>query len=490
MNVLTVEEMKLFDQNTLVELDMPETDLMFRAGYRLVKDFLQRAKPGSHKKITVIAGIGNNGGDAIVMALELLKLGYLVEVMVVGDLAHAGDSFLYYYNQLRQALNITTNEDIATKLDCVKQSSIIIDGLFGVGLSKPISGYRMDLIEAVNRCRKTVYSIDIPSGLHPMQGIPFPVAIKATYTGVIANLKLGNLLNDALDYHGEWTVLDIGIIQKYVVNRVYIEVEKTKILWPHIPHNINKYTKGLGVFIGGRNSMMGSIQMSAISSMKSGLGIAYVFSRINKPFTQFYPEIIIDDVNSAAFHTLLDRKPVVVFGPGMESQDQEYQTLLKRLIHRNIPMVIDATGLEYLDLNQDFHEHRIIVTPHVGEMAKLMQVSKEEVQSDPLRYIKKLTDNGLYVLLKGQTTIIASDRETAFLQANNPGLATAGSGDVLAGIVAAFLANNEPYEAMMNGVVLHSRAGQKARDKYGIVSMTASNIIEMLPDISKEDYHV
>lgn len=491
MLVLKTKEMRDFDKHTLKVLGISEKELMFRAGYYLVKDFISRVKPRFDVPISIFAGIGNNGGDALVMASELGKLGYRMSLYVVGDIAKASDAFQSYLKDLTGYETIDSGKKLESILSSVLASSIIIDGIFGIGLTRDVSDYRRDLIDTLNSMDATIYAIDIPSGLDPETGLPRNTAVKADLTGIVGAYKLGNLLGMSLDYQGQTNLLDIGLVAPYEVNRIFVDVHANRVDIPILLNSINKYSKGSGVFIGGRDSMLGSIQMSAYAGMKSGLGIAFVDVKSDHSYTQFYPELIMSDVRSGDWLWHLGRAKVVVFGPGLPDNDPEYEKIFTSVIERNVPVVIDAGGLGYLDRNKDYHDRNIVVTPHAGELGKLYHIDATDINRKPLDFIKDLTDIGLTVVLKGQTTIIANDRNTIFVQARNPGLATAGSGDVLTGIIAGFLAHQSTDQAVLSAVAIHSKSALIATERVGAFSMTATDIISAIPEsIKKEKEYV
>ncbi len=480
MIVLNPNEMQEFDRFTLESLKINETDLMQKAGSALTKDFLSRAKPSKKACLSIFAGIGNNGGDALVMAIELKKVGFNPNVFVVGNILKASEAFKYFLDLTKEIKTIDHIEALQLMQTTISKSDYIIDGIFGNGLTREVSGFRKTLFDYINQSKTIVYSIDFPSGISPINGKVLGKAIKANYTGVVGFYKLGNLLNDAIDYHGDIKLLDIDIVQKKSINKVYIDLEKYNIKKIKRLHNSNKYTYGLTVFIGGRASMTGSIQMSAISGLKSGIGLAVVISDIKKGFTQFYPELIVVDKGSESVLSYIKKADTIVFGPGLELNDEFYKTIIQEAINCNKKIVVDASGLTYLDYENPSNNPNILLTPHVGELAKIFHKKSEEIINDPLFYINKLTKLNYNVLLKGPCTIVSNGDKTIFMQAKNPGLATAGSGDVLSGIIGANLVSNSPLKAMELAVAIHSKASNLAKEKYGETSLIASNIIEFL----------
>ncbi|MCK5731988.1 MAG: NAD(P)H-hydrate dehydratase, partial [Tenericutes bacterium] len=395
-------------------------------------------------------------------------------------------SFMHYYDIVGKITNISNLDELESRQFDIIESDYIIDGIFGIGLQKNITGYRSELCNSINNSDTIVYSVDIPSGINPENGAILGNAIKANYTGIVGFIKLGNILDDALDYHGDNLLLDIGIIQEYPVNRNFIDINAFNIDLPKRRNNSNKYTFGLGVFIGGRKSMMGSIQMSAYAGLKTGLGLAVVLSDLkDNNFTQFYPEVIMQDNDGEEANLLVKKASSVVFGPGISIDFDNHKKVLNYLLESDTPVVIDASGFKYLDISKKHKNKNIVLTPHIGELSSMFGVSAGDIHQDPFKYIDQLTNKGYNVILKGPSTIIANKERVRFIQAKNPGLATAGSGDVLSGNIAAYLANVDVFDAMVLGVITHSKAGALARNQYGEVSLTASNIIEFIYKVIK-----
>lgn len=486
MIVLNQTEMAEFDDYTLKSLNISEIDLMKKAGEALTLDFLSRVKPLKSSIISIFSGVGNNGGDALVMLALLKSAGYSVNLYIVGDLEKASEAFRYFYSKVENVLFIDDLDSTYQTQNKVYESEYIIDGIFGNGLIREVKGYRKDLFEYINSSKSIVYSIDLPSGINPNNGKILGTSIKANYTGVLGFYKIGNLINDALDYHGKIKVLDIGIVQKFPIYRKLIDVSEYKLKFNQRKHNSNKYTNGFTLFIGGKKSMMGSIQMSAISGMKSGLGIAIIISDLSGNFTQLYPELIIVDKFDEVVTNYLEKSNSIVFGPGLEKNDEIYKDILGSIINSDKKIVIDASGLKYINVKKKVNNPNVILTPHIGELANMFGLKSEEITNDPLKYIGKLTDLGYNVLLKGPCTILANKNQIKFIQAKNKGLATAGSGDVLAGIIGAMSIDLDALDAMEQSVIIHSRASYLAKDKYGERSLLASNIIEFLSEVIKE----
>ena len=484
MEVVSVKEMRILEERTMKLKNCTGIDLMQEAGLALTDDFLKRANPRKDSLITVFAGVGNNGGDALTVAIKLRKLGYIPNVFIVGSLSKASDTFMHYFDKVGQVKIIDSYESLDLYQERIFSSDYIIEGIFGIGLTKPIIGYREQLIEYINESDTLVYSIDVPSGINPENGLVLGEAIKANYTGVVGLYKVGNLINDAMDYHGEMKLLDINIIKETSLKSKFIEIDKYHLTLKKRLHNSHKYSYGLGVFIGGSKAMMGSIQMSAMAGLKSGLGIVKILTEENN-FTQFYPELIIDYNLGNNTIPELEKAKVVVFGPGIK-KNTNHQILLNYLLEKDIPLIIDGSGFLYIE-PKSYKNKNIILTPHLGELAKFLRVEQKEILNAPLKYLKEITDLGFHILLKGPCNILASQDEIRFIQVNNTGLATAGSGDVLTGIISGMLANNlDILKALTDSIFIQQVSSDYAKDLYGETSIIATDILNNIYKVLKE----
>ncbi|MFA6647553.1 MAG: NAD(P)H-hydrate epimerase, partial [Candidatus Izemoplasmatales bacterium] len=278
IKVFYEKEIRRQEKITCEEKQICSKDLMYQAGYVLTKDFLSRVLRDSNQQVLVIANTGNNGGDALIMYQELMKLGYRAKLVIVGNLEKASEDFMFYYDRIESKEEIFSINHVK---DLLLSSRYVIDGIFGIGLKKEVSGEYKDLINLINKSEKIIYSIDIPSGIHPDSGLVMNAAVKANFTGVVGYYKLGNFLNDALDYHGETKLLDIGLIEGYS-DIYYLNLDEVDLSKKRL-HNSNKYSYGKVAFIGS-SSMPGAINLAAISALRSGIGLAEVFYDRNVVF--------------------------------------------------------------------------------------------------------------------------------------------------------------------------------------------------------------
>ncbi|MCK9536733.1 MAG: NAD(P)H-hydrate dehydratase [Bacilli bacterium] len=488
--VVTVTEMKEAERYTYNHFGISSLDFMERAGNKIYRFLHDKRLVNRKDCILIICGCGNNGGDGLVLAQHLIKNGYSVKVLVLGDSNNMSESA---GESLKCLLSITADiEDVnANNLKkaqaAIQESRFIVDAIFGIGLNRNIEGLYYDIIMAVNNSSATVFSIDIPSGINGNNGIVMGVAVKANYTLIIQNYKTGNLLNDSCDYQGTPIVLNIGIRRppqqptRYLLTSYHL----AGIIKPRLK-NTHKYNYGKGVIFGGSAGMTGAPLLAALALLRSGAGISVlaINHKYRRYFANYNPEIMVNAYRSKAIKNITVNAQAVAFGMGLGKTDNINYRYLKQLLSLSIPLVIDADGLYYFKKYLALADEKVILTPHSGELANLVDLSVSEINNDPLGIVERLVEKYRFqVVLKGPTTIIANKDAIYFHRRPNPGMATAGSGDVLAGIITGFLAQDYSItEACKLGVVFHSLAGYAARKIYGEHGMIASDIINCLPN--------
>ena len=445
--IVNVNEMRFMDEYTCTQLDMSSLDLMKQAGGVIYLSIIEDIGiDKANDQILIVAGTGNNGGDALVVGVNLLDNGYKVKIVILGDLtAQTKESKIMLkeiVNYKVDVLFINNKTKLPELSKLLRQSTLLVDGIFGIGLIRDVEGIYYDAIKLVNLNSVDVVSIDIPSGINANNGLIAKVAIKADYTLIVQNYKVGNLINDAVDYHGTKVLLDIGILKVVCKSRRFLlEKEDYQNSLPERVNNTHKYHYGNLLTIGGSKGMMGAPLLAAYAALRTGSGlssIAYKEKYLHNIFN-IYPEVMTSTYNSST--ELLDftnKKNTIIFGPGLGRNDEDNLDILRNLLKLGVPMVIDADGLYYL--KQLFNEFKslknVVITPHYGEMAMLLDTDTINIQKNPLEHIKTVTEKyRLSVVLKGTTTIIANKNSMYFSNYGNPGMATAGSGDVLSGII-------------------------------------------------------
>lgn len=494
-NVLTTKEMKILDADTCDKKGISSLELMEDAGRKIYECFLDECKPDKNKaKITIISGLGNNGGDSLVVGRYLIENDYDVKVVIVGDIFHLSDETKINLERL-----VTLKVDvfylnqpslIKTFDILIKESNFIIEGLFGIGLNRGIEGICYQAIETINDNNVYVFSIDIPSGINGNNGNVENIAVEASFTAIVQNYKLGNLLNDALDYHGKSKVLDVGILQDKITSNRYLQTDNIQL--NKRKHNTHKYHYGHVLTIGGGVGMTGAPLMCAYAALRTGSGLSSI--AIHESYINYvnniYPEIMIKPyLNEESLSNMIGKQKVIAFGPGLGRIDNRNYNILEKLLETKIPLVIDADGLYYLKgLLDKLDHHQVIITPHTGEMAMLLGKDTAYIKENPIEAVNLLTEKyGLTVVLKGPCTIIANQDEMYFSNIGNPGMATAGSGDVLTGIIASFVGQGfNALNACRLGVHIHSSAGNFAKDEFGEYAMMATDMIKKIPEVLKK----
>jgi len=497
--IVNVNEMRFMDEYTCNQLDMTPLDLMKQAGGVIYLTILEDI--GIDKKtdqVLIVSGSGNNGGDALVVGVGLIENGYKVKVIIIGDLINqTKESQIMLKEILNKNGEVLFLEDKSKLKDfsiLLRQSSLLIDGIFGIGLKRDVEGIYFDVINHINISPIDVISIDIPSGINADNGLVSGVAIKADYTLIIQNYKVGNLLGDAADYHGTKILLDIGILKVVCKSRRFLleQEDYLNILEPRL-NNTHKYHYGNLLTIGGSKGMMGAPLLAAYAALRNGSGltsIAYKEKYLHSIFN-IYPEVMTTTYKTTPeLFEYLKKKDVVIFGPGLGKIDDDNLDILRELLELNIPMVIDADGLYYLkQLLKEFKSLKnIVITPHYGELAMLLDLDTSSIQKEPLKHIKSLTENyRLSIVLKGPCTIIANKNSMYYSNYGNPGMATAGSGDVLSGIIGSMIGKgHQIIEACKVAVMIHSMAGELAFKEVGEESLIATDIIKYIPKVLKE----
>lgn len=448
--------------------------------------------------ITIVSGTGNNGGDSLVVARHLLQAGYKnLNIVVVGNSNHLTEETainLERLKNLKAPIYYYEEESFYQSYKkIIMQSTIIIEGIFGIGLNREIEGIRFHAVETIDQSSAYVISIDIPSGIQGDNGKIAGIAIHADFTVVVHTYKIGNLLNDAKDTHGKCKIVDIGIIEEGVIPyRGVLQEKDVKGKFKKRKHNSHKYDYGAVLTIGGSVGMTGAPCMSAYAALRIGSGLSSIATHEEciSYMQNAHPEIMMRPYRSQKdIKEAMHKKNAIAFGPGLGRKEDFHFAILEQLLQKDIPIIIDADGLYYLKsrLSKIREENQIIITPHYGEMAMLLDTTSESIGKDPLGAARKIVETyNITLLLKGTTTIIAQRDEMYFHPFGNPGMATAGSGDVLTGMLLGLAGQGfTPLESCMIGAYLHSLAGDYAAEEIGEHSMIATDMIKFLPQAIK-----
>ncbi|MER0439531.1 NAD(P)H-hydrate dehydratase [Emticicia sp. W12TSBA100-4] len=503
MKILSVEQVRAADAYTIQHEPIASIDLMERASRAFVNWFCKHFETGNFK-VKIFCGLGDNGGDGLAIARMLQPLGYDLEVFVVKYSEKSSENFQTNVKRLESQLTINYIENEQFMFGFA-ENDIIIDALLGSGLSRSIEGLLKSVIEKINCSETTIISVDTPSGLFADKSNDSTDAIiKATYTVAFQLPKLAFMLPQNEEFVGDWYIVDIGLHPNFIQStetQFYFSTPKEveKLIKPRKKFS-HKGRFGHALLIAGSHGMMGAAVLAARACMRSGVGKLTVHSvKSGLPIMQtLLPEAMYweawnnksADFIATNFHVddFSNHFQAVGVGPGI-GVNGIIRTCLEKLceICRDlaIPMVLDADALNNFSTEKGRSAMKkipenSILTPHPKEFRNLIGKSWKD-DYEKLEFLREFSvRNKLIVCLKGANTAVAMPEGTIhFNSSGNAGMATAGSGDVLTGIITALLAQGyEPKEAAILGVYQHGVAGDRAAEKFGMTSMMASDIIE------------
>ncbi len=508
MKVVTAHTMQEIDRRSINDYGVPGLMLMENAGKACAEHIMAAFGVGkSLKKAVVMAGKGNNGGDGYVIARYLLEKGWEVKVIVTAAReVIAGDALVNLLLLPEEIISFCSEEGLIAERhhEDIKAASVIVDALLGIGLSSDIQGVYLEALEQINAASANVVAVDIPTGVHGTTGRLLGQAVKADLTVTFGSAKLGHVLYPGAECVGRLVVADIGIpgeIMLAAAGYEYLDKKATSVLIRKRDRQSHKGNFGNCLVVAGSPGMTGAAAITANSAVRSGAGIVTlaVPETINSILEIKTTEAItvpLPDAGSGhllaqaipVIEKLLEGKSVLALGPGIGRRQSTVTTVQNLVETVEIPMVIDADALNALaEDTAVLHRKKsksIILTPHPGEMSRLLGSSVPDVEAIRISVAQEFAARfGAYVVLKGARTIIASpDGRAAINSSGNPGMASGGMGDVLTGIIAALLGQGySPWDASCLGVFVHGLAGDMVAVEQGEIGMTASDLKEMLP---------
>ena len=497
--ILTADQMRRSDQRMIQKMQVPSLVLMERAALQCVA--AMKAEDIDLSKALVVCGSGNNGGDGFAIARMLVEEGNHPDVVLVGNYDHRSEETKIQMKILEN-LGISVGNSLPQK-----EYSVIIDAVFGIGLSREIKGRYAEVIDQMNRMTACKVAVDTPSGIRSDDGKVLGTAFKADLTVTFAFQKMGQILYPGCEYTGELVTAPIGITRPefFAEEEICMALEKSDVpaMLPQRKPDSNKGTYGKVLMITGSKGMSGAAYLSAAAALKCSAGMVKIQTvEANRvPLQTLLPEAMITcDFDESKNERMLEWCDVLVIGPGLGASAQSReraQWFLSRAAMCGKSVVLDADGLNLLALHEDwkrFIGENVIVTPHIGEMSRLCGKSIGDIQDCLVQtafdYAK---ETKAVCVLKDACTVVSGASEERYLNiSGNAGMATAGSGDVLSGVIAGVLcmylkAERKPSMAMMAalGVYVHGLAGDLAAETVGQRGMTAGDIIRFLPEILK-----
>ncbi|MFZ3073223.1 MAG: NAD(P)H-hydrate dehydratase [Thermodesulfobacteriota bacterium] len=514
MILVNAETMKRLDRKAERSYGIKGIVLMENAGRAVSEAVKREASGASNKRVSIVCGKGNNGGDGFVSARHLKNSGFDVTVFsfssISGINGDAGINARIWEKMGGVTAVISKSSGVKNSVSTLKHSSVIVDAIFGIGLSKRIEGVYKEMIEAVNKVSKPVVAIDVPSGIDATSGKVLGLAIKASRTVTMAFAKPGLFVYPARDFSGKVEVADIGMPKEILSEdsaRFHLLDDSfvASVLRPR-KKNTHKGTYGHTLVIGGSIGKTGAPYMAALGAMRAGAGLATIAlpksldrgmdEKTIEVMTCPLPEttgLMLGDISFSETVKAMKGKTSVVIGPGLGGGDTfgYVRRVVEKCVELDMPLVIDADGLNALSEDVSVLKKaskkggRIVITPHPGEVARLFGVKAKDVQFDRIGFAQRLfKETGCTVVLKGAGTIVASKEKIFINPTGNPGMASAGTGDVLSGIIGAFLSQGIPdVLAACAAVYIHGLCGDEVAKKRGEIGMLATDILNELPVI-------
>lgn len=508
MYIVTANEMQQMDRKTIKSFGVPGRILMENAGREAVRIFLKTFDGLSGKKVGIMAGRGNNGGDGFVMARYLAQKNISVTVYLLSASSRlTGDAAANF--RLLAPLHIPVYElsdhDAFSRVKVsMRQQDIWVDAILGTGLNSDVRGYFKKVIEFINRRGKPVLAVDIPSGLNADTGQPCGVCIRAHTTATFGFAKIGHILFPGAVYTGDLEIVDIGIPpyiadsigpRQYLLTKNYV----ADYLQPRTP-DAHKGSTGHLLVIAGSPGKTGAAAMTAMSAMRSGAGLVtlglpaglnpVLEAQVLEVMTRPLPETVdglLAEASVDQIRGLLSDKKCLAIGPGLGVTDETRSLVFELIRNCPVPVVIDADGLNCLAGHTAILKNRknpVVLTPHPGEMARLMDTTVSQIQANRIDSARKFAERfNVVVVLKGACTIVAHPDGKAFMNpTGNPGMASGGMGDVLTGIIAGLITQGYPPGTGAEiGVYLHGASADELTGTCGPFGILASDVMHGIP---------
>jgi NAD(P)H-hydrate epimerase len=506
MRILNAAQMREADRFTIEEIGIPSLVLMENAGRQVVSAIEASYESCLNGRVAVLCGRGNNGGDGFVVARTLLQRGVDAAVFVIGSVAEVRGDARINLDVLGRlgvtVVEIADEQSWELHFSEISQCTLIIDAIFGTGLKAPLAGMLETVVADVNASDIPIVSIDLPSGISADTAHLIGDCVDASMTVTLAAPKLPLVVPPAEAFAGDVVIADIGIPYEVIDE---LEGPRLELLTPEQVAEIiepraadsNKGDFGRVTVVAGSRGKTGAAHLAAMGALRSGAGLVTVATpaSVLPIVAGFAPELMTEPLADAdgalvaeAIERVLElRHDVIACGPGL-GRNPTVAAFVRALLDRaTAPLVLDADALTVLADDParivGREDRDVIITPHPGEMARLVGSSVEDVQANRIDVAGTFASaHHVYVVLKGHRTVIATPEGHVFINpTGNPGMATAGTGDVLCGMIAAWLAQLLDAEAACRlAVFAHGLAGDLAEAAHGQVSMTATDLLAQL----------
>lgn len=510
MRIVTADQMRELDRRASEEFGVPSIVLMENAGLRTF-DVAYRMLAGIEgRRVAIVCGRGNNGGDGFVVARHLHQVGADVRVLLVGRAEDVrGDARVNLDIAEHSGILIEEVSDISHVKTALAHSDLIVDALFGTGIRDEVTGLPGEIIDAVNESNRPILAVDLPSGLAADTGQICGRCVHADETVTFGLPKIGLAVYPGAGYAGNVSVAEIGIPNSAFatanINTFVIESDDVLYRLPDRPSDAHKGTFGHAAVIAGSVGMTGAAAMASEAAVRIGAGLVTlgIPERLNDVLEVKLTEVMtvpMPETNAGSFSVeakqkalaLIHRCDAAALGPGLSKNPETVRFMLELLPEIERPLVIDADGLNAVSEDVSVLgrlKSPAVITPHPGEMSRLTGTHSAEIQSNRLKAAQEAAERfGAVVVLKGASTVIASpDGETWINSTGSVALASGGTGDILTGAIVGFLAQGlSPLDAAICTVYIHGRAGELAAEEIGEAGVAATDLLPRLPRAIRE----
>ena len=508
MRILTAEAMREVDRAAIEELGIPSLVLMENAAIGVVEAIGESF--GEAESAAIFCGPGNNGGDGLAVARHLSVRGWEVRIFLVTGGRPLSNDAAIQLAICRKAelamMEVVTSADLEVAAEAAAECDLVVDALFGTGLTRPLEGLFAGAVEAINDLPIPCVAVDLPSGLSGSEAQPIGPHVEADLTLTFAAPKVAHVFPPASDAVGEMAVTDLGIPPRLVedveeeAGDLHLLVgEELAELIPERDPDSHKGDYGHALIVAGSPGKAGACILAARAAVRAGAGL--VTAAVPEPILQTVDLGSIESMTLAlpvgASGHLAERaadavleaaegKAALALGPGLGQEISTVAAIRRIVLECPLPLVLDADGINaFAGKAGDLAGRRAetILTPHPGELGRLLGISTAQIQEDRIAAARGAAEEtGAIVILKGHMTLVASGTAVFVNPTGNPGMATGGTGDVLTGLIAGLLAQGlDALDAAVLGVYLHGLAGDLAASRLGEMALAAGDLIEILP---------
>lgn len=492
--VVTGRQMKAVDEYTINKIGIPSLVLMERAAYSVYEEIIKNYDKGTD--ILIVCGSGNNGADGVALARILAENNYNADIFMSGNQEH-------FTSEMKHQIGIAKKLgiNIVNKTN-MHEYNLVIDALFGVGLSRDIEGRYYNIISDINNSGADIIAVDTPSGVDSETGNIMGIAVKADMTITFGAVKQGLLLYPGAEYAGRILIKNVGFPKEAIRlsgSKCFMPDESD--IGPMLPKRINDSNKGnYGKLLAavGTVNMCGAACMCSKAAYRMGTGLVKVFTpNENRVIIQtLIPEAVLSTYDVTTFNeaTLQDdikNSTCVICGSGLGISDTA-EKIVKTVLESKVRTVLDADALNIISKNralENLYHENVIITPHIGEFSRLTGLKTEEIKNNPVRACREYSSKtGIICVLKDARTVTSFKDGTAWINVSgNSGMSTAGSGDVLAGIISSLIAQGMDMEkGAVLGTFIHGLAGDEAKKTSGEYGMTAMDITDGIKNVMKK----